>query len=176
MDVRIVLLPDEQSSQKVIKLSSTIEKKYPTLFTLNKTNIPHVTLLHVAFANEKFEKVCREITQVAEKQQQITVTSNKINHGTESKTFIGMYFQNDQELIRLREVLYTRINSFLDKTASFKTPHLTLTRLKHEEDVEKVLMVYKNLREDNQTYTKIAICETGENGTCTKILCSVPLT
>lgn len=175
MDVRIVLLPDNQTHGSVIRSSSMVWNKLPSLFVLNKANIPHITLLHVQFPNKHFQRICDKVERIVRNQHIISVVTNAVMSGTESKTFIGLYFQNDQEIIHLRERIYEKIQALIDKIASFKKPHLTLTRLKHDADVEKALELKSNFTGEKQRYTKVAICETGQNGVCTRILYSVPL-
>ncbi|MCL5113545.1 MAG: 2'-5' RNA ligase family protein [Patescibacteria group bacterium] len=169
MNIRIVLLPDKTGGETFEKYSELINEKFSCLFRLGKNCIPHVTLLHIEIEDKKVQEIREELENIAKETDKIFLIFKYARHGTESKAFIGLYFKDNDKVIHLRDKIHEQISGYISNTASYKIPHLTLTRLKNEEDVDSVVLQLANFPKNSIVFSQIAICESGRNGTCVGI-------
>jgi 2'-5' RNA ligase len=167
MFVRIVLLPDITTETLVKKYSLLLASELPTLFTLDDKHLPHVTVLNVDIEDEHLERIVTEIQSVAKHQNTINVQSEEIK--CEEGTFMGLYFKENHQIVALRETIANTIEDFVKGTPSFKSPHITITRMKHERDVKSALNLLSDFPQRTIELSKIAICNSLENGTTSKI-------
>lgn len=173
MDLRIVLLPNPDLAIFVQKYSDLLGSKYPLLFKLDNTHIPHVTLLHIETERQSLEKISSLLKEIAAQSRPIKITTEKIL--SDEKTFIGIYFKDNTSILALREKILKLIKYLIDKLHEPKIPHLTIAMLQNEADLNDALDDLKILPSESFCLDQIAICEQGDHGTCKNILTAFPL-
>lgn len=76
----------------------------------------------------------------------------------------------------MRDAIRDLIKQYITKISPFNIPHVTLTKLKNESDIERALENVRDFPKDEILFDRLAICLNGEHGTCSEILYSRPLT
>jgi len=175
MRIGIVLLPDHETNNKVKMISSILCEKFPCFFKLDSVHIPHLTLFHIDIYDHDLEKLLHQVENIANLSRLITVVPQALRSGTIAKTFIGVYFKNGKDILDLRQEILDKISKYLLKLPKLLNPHITITRLKRDEDVANAISEITSLLDKKYTFPRLGICEIGENGTCTKVIKSMEL-
>lgn len=173
MEARVVLLSDNHTEKMAKNTSLLIASKFPTLFTLDSSHIAHATLLHIEFDDRKLKQITAKIKNATSNLHKLKVETNQVK--PDDITYIGIYFQDDEKIIKLREIIYEAIKDLIKNVAPLRSPHITFTRMKQKEDVNKVLNLLKDLPNTEIILTYVAICDSKENGICSKLFASYPL-
>jgi 2'-5' RNA ligase len=172
--IGIVLLLDNKTEVKVREASVILNDKFPCFFKLDSTHIPHLTLLHAEIKDENFEKVLDCVKSIVNSNDVINLDAQDLRNGTVVKTFIGIYFKNDV-VLNLQKIVLNKINKYLEKILPFFDPHITITRLKRDEDVDAAMSEIKGILQNKFVFSFIGICRIGENGTCASVIKSMSL-
>lgn len=167
MKVRIVLLPDKKLEEEAKDASNLVTSKVPTHFKLNKTHIPHVTITALEFENKYLEEIIKLVKRYSD-YEQIKVKTNEVK--ISKKTFIGVYFQEDSLIKKLRAEVIQSLTKYNKKDIILKQSHITLTRVVAEKDALKALEFVKDFPKKDFYLISLAICEDGPNGTCSEII------
>lgn len=176
MRIGIVLLPEKKTAIKLKQTSDILSKNFSCFFKLDSTHIPHATLLHGDVKDEGLEEIIDSVENIANLHKLISVVPQDLRSGFMFKTLIGVYFKDENEILALRQKVLNKVGKYLSNISSFMAPHVTITRLKRDEDVEGAISEVKNLiLNDKFVFPSIGICKIGENGTCTKVIKSFEL-
>lgn len=173
MKVRVVLLPDKKLDDLAKKYSSSIVDKFPAYFRLDATHISHATITALEFDDNSFSKINDIIKNLSNKVGPINVVANEVKTSTEG--FIGMYFKDDLEIIKLSEKMINLLKPYNQENLRNKVPHVTLIRLRSGNDVPDAIDLIKDFPKKDYTFGYLAICEEGENSTCKSIMAKFPL-
>lgn len=176
MRIGIVLLSDEKTANKIKRASSDLNEKFPCFFKLDQTHIPHATLLHADINDENLEKIIVSVENIANSSKQINVLSQDLRRGFMFRTLIGVYFKDESDILTLRQKILDKVGNYLSKISPNIAPHVTITRLKRDEDVDLAIAGIKSLLNYKFTFPSIGVCEIGENGACTSIIKSFEIT
>ncbi len=172
MKIRIVLLPDKKLTKETKKASQLIFNKVKTHFKLDLSHIPHVTIIALNLDENDLLEIIKSIKKYSNhKKIKIKTSEAKIS----KKSFIGMYFQDDNLIKKLREQIIMSLSKYNKEEIVTKQPHITLTRLVHEKDASTSLKIAKDFPKKNYCLDSLAICKDGPNGTCTKIIFKITL-
>lgn len=201
MEVGIVILPNEPVATQAIELSQSISNGERAKFTLNKINfLPHITLFHGVFDQEKLEDVALIIRAILNETQIFDINLSGYSH------LLGYIFwdaEKTKELLNLHKEIVEKLSAHTNgmrpefvemlKTKSVSPkrleyiekygyplcfeefiPHITLTRLKNKENYSSEKVV-ESLPEVSRSFSlnQIGVVEIGEHGSCKKILKSI---
>lgn len=171
MDLRIVLLPDARGSLLFKQYSKILNQNFQCFFELSENAIPHITLVHLQTDESNFDKLIEDIGSFSKQTKKLLVSFDYPNHGTEEISFIGLY-KEDKRIIEMRDAIRDLIKQYIIKISPFNIPHVTLTKLKNESDIERALENVRDFPKEEIKFDRLAICENAEHGTCTRILSS----
>lgn len=171
----MVLLLDKKTEVEVKAVSDIISKKFPCFFKLDLEHIPHLTLLHADINDEDLKKIIVCVENIANSNKLISVMPQDLRRGFMFRTLIGVYFKDDSEILTLRQKTLDKIGKYLLNLTPPLNPHVTITRLKKDEDVDSAISEIKGILQDKFVFPAIGICKIGENGTCTSVIKSMLL-
>ncbi|RJR16228.1 2'-5' RNA ligase family protein [Candidatus Microgenomates bacterium] len=197
----VVVLPDEKVRRQVIFRSEQISKKFQTKFTLDGNKFhPHITLYQAAYPESNIEQIKQRLTKIASNTTLFQITLTKIESFMQ---FIFLNAVKSRELFDLHKLIIDALNPLREGTLipddeedlqnpetpqqvkdsilrygyslalEAFAPHITLSRLKNGEDVEKAL---DSIAVKPYTFTVDAMYLTnrGQNGTCNEIFARFP--
>lgn len=173
MDIRIVLLPDTIFEKQVKEHSRILSSKLPTLFTLDNYHIPHVTVVHIEFNGSELESINAMTEKIAKEHRKIEVQTVDVK--SDAVTYLGVYFKDNSKIFTLRDKISEAISGKINRSSPFLTPHITITRMEKENDVEKALSIMQDFPSALVSFSQLALCESCENSTVSKIYSSFPL-
>ena len=171
--VRIVLLPNEQFDKLARKYSSAIADKYQVYFGLDDTHLPHPTIISSEFPNGRLEVIIDLLRNLSSRTRKMKANIDGLKHNYEN--FIGVYFKNTSEFKGLQSEVTNLVEPHTDSIVPAETYHLTLARLKSENDVYNATNIAKRLSANDCVFNRLAICEDGEHGTCKNAVAEFPL-
>lgn len=166
MKVRLVVLPEYKLSLLARGRSEKLATVADTLFTLDTAHIPHITITTIHIENE-LSQVLNLTKDLSQELSRYTAKALTISHDKEG--YVSLKIEKTPELLKLhKRSLQIFGEEYTVKLDPF-IPHVTLTRCASDsEAIEKS----KTIRpiEGSFTFNYLAICKSGENGTCTKII------
>ena len=184
----IVLLAPPDIAAKAIRTSRELEA-LDTLFTLDEeTNLPHSSIYMVQLKESDLAEVQARLADIAAATRSISLEADCY---MQSGGYLDANYARTPAIDALLDKVVTAINPLRDgmrpqakhhlayvgeqekkyieqygdhRVAEFFRPHLTLTRFKNSNPipVEDLL----DPRIFNATFTELALCEMGSNGTC----------
>lgn len=171
MELRIVLLPDERGNILFKQYSKALNQNFQCFFELGDNAIPHITLVHLQINESDFDKLKKDLRKIGEQTKQLSVSFDYPDRGETDERFIGIY-KNDERILKLRDTINSIAEKHHAKISPFNKPHVTLTKLKNEGDIEKAVESVRDFPKDEIRFDRLAICETAEHGICSRILSS----
>ncbi len=195
MKRNIVVLFDNQLNNQLISLSQQINTQIPSKIVLNTVNkIPHMTLYTSIYPSENLEKIKSKLSSLAKrfKQFDIMFSSKTIDVGSIfinaklSKKLSTLHSNIVDELNKLRNGNYDEKELLLigkniaRKKSLIKygmwaakklyVPHISISRPHDPDKLDDALKMLPNHFNYVTPVKSINLVETGENGTCKKIL------
>jgi 2'-5' RNA ligase len=168
MKIRIVLVPDEHLSENAKSCSSLIAESVPSYFKLDREHLPHVTVASPEIEEKDLDQIVKLLEKAAAETSKIEVFVNEIK--VDETTFIGLYFKDDKDVVRLRDKIIDFISEYNRGELVIKDSHLTLTRVQSEESVATAIKLAQQFPMGRYFLDSLAIGEDAENGTCKRIL------
>jgi len=168
MKVRIVLVPNEHLSENAKLCSSLIAESVPSYFKLGSEYLPHVTVASPEIEEKDFDQIVKLLEKAADETSKIEIFVNEIR--VDETTFIGLYFKDDKDVVRLRDKIIDFISEYNRGELVIKDSHVTLTRVQSEESVQTALRLAQQFPMGRYFLDSLGICEDAENGTCKNIL------
>ena len=194
--LNIVLLPPIDVAKEAMRLSRLINERYQTEFILDgKNKYPHLTLYQIEIPGVNLKKTLKAVYYLFQKRPRII---SKITGIRNYQTFISFEFNKTAELYKLHRKIVNGLEKFREGikvsvalkgfkkfTASQKSdlekygslgvmenfwPHITLTRLKSENDINAVrrLLTFKEF--GPIIFEKAAVGKLSDHGTVTRII------
>lgn len=201
-DAQIVLLPEGEQQDELVRLSSAAAQRFPALFTLDDRHLPHLTLYQSVFplAHKMQTYECLQSCAAH------TKSFNVVLH--DFSEFRGALFydaEKDDSLMSLHQHIVTSLNplreglltdecrKFLhDSSLSSKEqknvmnygnpfvleqyrPHVTLTKLRDLHETGKALEYLAHHTQELSFHANaLYLTAPGEHRTCTRILARFP--
>lgn len=195
--INITIKPPIEVAKKAIEESRKIGNNQKALFVLDGTNYyPHITVYSIECLEENLDNIFQALEELLPELEKIKLvfTDVRRNHN-----FVGVHFSLSQEAINFQEKIIEKINPLrggkirdkfiaLSQTADLPEekrenilkygrpdvmnlyePHLTISRLENNDMAEKV---EREIKWEIPEFVadKIAVCQSGKNGTCVEIL------
>lgn len=198
--IRTMFLPESELISKSLALAKEVTKGQEIYFHITKkTQLAHSTIYMAEFPLKNFNRIVDSLARLANKTRPIKLEYEKMYQewgyiGFSFKKNREIYELHKQVLDLLnplrdghlrmkyikelrsgkyskRQMKYIR-NFGYPQVLSEYNPHLTLARLKSEEKAKSIANEYNNskFKVKDAFFKKIAIGESGEHGTCTKII------
>ncbi len=202
-DLRVVLLPDEKLQQDAISLAETLTRDNQLFHIDGVKYLPHLTVYMASYPEKNIKAVYETIRNISQQLSNASLDYGTFYTGwgyvgigfkREAKLLsINEAIVKSLSPLReghLREKYTSEIaaNKFTPRQLEYiKTfgneyvfdeyePHLSLCRYSNVEGAKKITSdLNKSSAFSSGTVTKIAIAESGPNGTCTSILEEFPL-
>lgn len=165
---------NEDTELRVKSASDKLNNKFPSFFKLDSAHIPHATLLHGDVNDEDLEKIIYSVENVVSSIKSISVIPQDLRRGFMFPTLLGVYFKDESEILTIRQKVLDRVNKYLSNLSPNLAPHITITRLKKDGDVENAMSEVKSLLlRRKYVFPSVGVCKIGENGTCARIIKSI---
>jgi hypothetical protein len=198
--LNIVMLPDEETSQKAIDLSHQLRNAFPTKFLLNKESvIPHLTIYQAEFPKKNIDLVIGAVEELTKNIEPLNVSMSRFFmfhrgilwwNAKDPKNFHPLQKQFIDKINPLREGCLLPGLRDLDKLSpeektealefgsiwinSRYSPHISITAV--DLSIKDAVMEYLGEKvEQDFLCKKIAVGLSGEYGTFNKILKSFEL-
>lgn len=193
----VVLLPKPELSQKAIDLSAQLQT-HGSFFTLKDgAFFPHISLYMLQLKIADYGKVKELVGNISRSYKPFHLTAYKYD---QNKGFIDAEYEKTTELIQLQEQIIDALNPIRDgmrekdiqrmqeasgiKRKYFEEygypnvgelfrPHLTITRFTDEELKNTARLPSPNVF--SGVYDKVGFFESGENGTCIRLIADFSL-
>lgn len=193
-----IFVPGKDLTKKVLDIATLLTKKEGEIFHIdNKHFFAHLTIYSPEYPIENLNKILHEVREIAGKSVPIRLEFERFHSGW---GYVGIEFKKNLQIEKLHAQIvetlnplrngYTRekyTNEIADGKYSqeqvvyikrygyhnlFKSyqPHLTLGRFASEELASRIVKSLGDLQIVESMCEALAVCEMGENGTCTKIL------
>jgi hypothetical protein len=193
----IVLLPNSELTAKIISISETL-RLHGTLFTLkNGSFYPHMSLYMFELKNNDYQSVQDVLQEISTTQSEYNLAAVKYD---QKMSFIDAEYEVTSELLSLQDLIISKINPIRNgmrekdkqrmeqadglKRDYFKKygypnvkelfrPHVTFTRFSQERlfDVDQL----PKISTFNGAFNKLGFFESGDNGTCIRLISSYDL-
>ncbi len=194
--LNVALYPSEEIRDKAIAISKEIANSQDVHFQLDGISIiPHVTLYSPEYPSKNLDKILSVIKDISEKTQSLHVKPLRID---QCDGYIGVELEPSDQIINLhnkivdslnplredhyRDSYMTLVESNLqdERTQNIRDfghptvkgryrPHLTLIRLKDEQEAEEVRSKIEWPMEPFQIDT-LGVFKMGSHGTCTELI------
>ncbi len=192
VELNIVILPDEKTKSTAIETSRKIGNEYPVEFVLNdRTTQPHITVYQARFPEKNLNQIKSNLRNVASKISPFEMTLSKFSdywsfifwNSLPTNEFIHLNKSVVYQLNPLRDgLLLSHLKTFRGNMSEMYSiqnygsllpgkdidPHITVSRLKSEQDSKKVSKSM-NPRLSKFLVDRICLGTLGPNGTVTEI-------
>ncbi len=191
----IVLLPTEEVSKEVIRLSELVVKTFPVEFVLDgKTRYPHLTLYQLEIPDKSLSIVKKQLANIFKS----TITAKFDHYHGAQNGFLSWDCPRNKNLFDLHKEIVKRINPLrkelllpsknlkynfltdkeylqIDKFGSsgvieYFRPHITITRLKSSDTYQEALHILPPKKPLIVNFKKAALCKLSIHGTVTGIV------
>ncbi len=189
-----VLIPPKEASDLAVSISKTLSEKYDTEFVLDCINLhPHITLYSPEYPRKGLGNIISSLGDIARDTQRIKLETKSISVGEES---IVVNFRLSPQIGDLHKQVVDRLNVIRDGRIPDKykntdslpadqkenmlkygvrtvmklyNPHITIATIEDRSQLKQALSDVKwGIKEF--TSDRMGLYETGENGTCKKLL------
>lgn len=188
-------IPPKEVSEKAIELSKAISSSADAYFVLDGIqSYPHITIYPPEYPEENVAKLLETVDQITKSLSQLDFKFKNLDSG---QGYLGVAFEHSDEIQQVHEKLVSVLNPLRegrirDKYAEYYmkfnseqlqnierygypgamnlyNPHLTITRLKNEDEAEQAL---SDIRWDILEFmvNKIGVYKMGEHGTCRELV------
>jgi hypothetical protein len=190
----IVLLPSEDLAEIAIAMSHSLEGD--KLYELGKsTMVPHLSLYMTQLKTADFDRVANILSDIANRTNVFNLHAS--NYGAAEGYFEVGYERTDAldalqlEVVEavnpIRDGMRTKDKVRMESASGIARehferygypnigelfrPHISFTRFTHDYHPE----VTQDYVTFSGSFTKLALCEMGDNGTCVRLIASFPL-
>ena len=190
-----VFIPPEEVSEKAIELSKVIGNQADTYFILDGINFyPHITIYPPEYPEENISKVLEVVEKTSGSLNSLKFKFKNIDSG---QGYLGVAFEHSEEIQQTHEKIVSALNplregrvrdKYVEYYMEFNSgqlqniekygypgamdlynPHLTITRLKDENEAKEILSTIKwDILEF--MVNKIGVYKMGEHGTCRELV------
>lgn len=187
--------PPKEVSEKAIELSRAISNKVESYFVLDGIQFhPHITIYPPEYPEENIVKVLETVERITKSIKPIKFKYAGLDA---NQGYIGVNFKPSPDIQETHELIVSGLNALREgrirekyndsqmeftssqlenvkryghpDTMDLYNPHLTITRLKDENEAEEILSTIKwNI--PRFIIDKIGVYKTGEHGTCRELL------
>lgn len=188
LGLNVLVLPDKDTSCKAVNLSSSIAENIETRFVLDGVELlPHLTLYLTEYPSLVVPEIENVLADLSKENRPISINMKGFS---EVSGFIFWDAQMNDELYKIHELTLNALSSFREVKDSYielpglsvgqragldrygyalalseYKPHITLTRLENQEEVEKVLKTLPDV-EGEFTVSSLVLAKAGAEGTC----------
>ncbi|MEX2033395.1 MAG: 2'-5' RNA ligase family protein [Candidatus Colwellbacteria bacterium] len=194
-------IPPKEVNEKTIELCRVIGNVAETYLVLDGVNFyPHITIYPPEYPEANIPKILEAIEKLSKSFDPITLKFKNLDVG---QGYLGLAFNSSGKIQQLHEEVVHTLNplregrirdKYLEYHMEFSpeqlqnierygypaamslySPHLTITRLKDEDEAKEIL---RTIKWDISEFVidKIGVYKTGEHGTCRELVKEFSLT
>ena len=188
-------IPPKEVGEKAIELSKVVGNQGDTHFILDGINFyPHITIYPPEYPEENISKVLEVVEKTSGSLNSLKFKFKNIDSG---QGYLGVAFEHSEEIQQTHEKIVSALNplregrvrdKYVEYYMEFNSgqlqniekygypgamdlynPHLTITRLKDENEAKEILSTIKwDILEF--MVNKIGVYKMGEHGTCRELI------